>query len=215
MAHRRAQGTQQCRNQHRSSAGRNQRPYQLAKTSYQDHHVQVFYLWESMTFSERMPLHGLLLGPGTTWGPGRKGATPEQFTIPVWLNGQMTWAFLDTGCGRSLVRQAPGPETGEWMTLKCIHGDIKDYPTKVIRIEIGQKHFFCRAGVVAKLGAPLLIGRDCPIFQQLVRQREMKKGKKPVTGLAATAAAETKLPLPVGPGELAHLTNIDPSLFLI
>lgn len=65
---------------------------------------------------------------------------------------------------------------------------------------------------MVQLGAPLLIGRDCPIFPQLVRQKEMRRATETRPAPVTAASAQAKLPLPIRPGELAHLTRIDPSL---
>lgn len=68
---------------------------------------------------------------------------PEQFMLMVRLNGKLTRGLLDIGCGRTLMHKVPGLETGKRLTLKCFYGDIEDYPTKIIRVEIGQQCFFC------------------------------------------------------------------------
>lgn len=108
------------------------------------------------------------------------------------------------GCGQTLVRQAKRPETREWLALKCIHGDIKEYTTKIISLEIENVKFFCRAGVVAQLGVPVLIERDCPIFKKLVNQSK-ELGICPNMH-QIMAAEEPGIPVPVNPRELAQLT---------
>lgn len=44
-----------------------------------------------------------------------------QLVVPVGLNGKLVEAFIDTGCGRTLVRQAEGAPLAEVLQIRCIH----------------------------------------------------------------------------------------------
>lgn len=114
------------------------------------------------------------------------GGSAGRFTMEVILEGRRVQALLDSGCGRTLVRKAKGAIMGEQLTLKCIHGDVKTYPTKVIKLSIDGHCYWCRVGIVPNLDIPLLIRRDYPILTQTVE----KKGKsKTLGGLTATLGA--------------------------
>lgn len=66
------------------------------------------------------------------------GRAPGWFTLTVTLNGVNVGALIDTGCGRTLVKRAKGPFTPEILRKECIHGDIREYHTKVVTVEIGS-----------------------------------------------------------------------------
>lgn len=55
------------------------------------------------------------------------------------------------------------------------------------------------------------MGRDCPIFTQLASQGRVRSERK-TTPQPALEGEEHGIPLLVGPGELAMLTQNDPSL---
>lgn len=120
---------------------------------------------------EILPPHGLLVGPHAPGATGRKTGTQVLFTIPVNLNGKRVWAQIDTGCGRTLIRMATGTYMPEVLTIKCVHGNVKEYQTKDITLDGGgggSLQFKCRMGVVPQLDCPVLIGRYCPLFPLLL-----------------------------------------------
>lgn len=168
-----------------------------------------------------MPPHGLFLGPcfkrrnpGEPRGQEGSRKPWGRFTIEVTFENRLAQALLDTGCGRTLVKKAKGPVTGERLTLHCIHADVKTYPTKIIKIHIKGHPYWCRAGVVPHLDTALVIGQDCPIWSQLVEEQR-SYAKPPVQPTPTTRAQAEKIkasPLPVGPGEIAHPTAEDPTL---
>lgn len=92
------------------------------------------------------------------------------FILPVILNRMMVDALIDTGCGRTLVKEAKGPFTWEILHMKCIHGDVRDYKTKWVEIQVGRQPYQCRVGVVPCLDYAVFIGRDCPVIQELLRK---------------------------------------------
>lgn len=117
-----------------------------------------------------------------------------RFTVEVTLEGRQVQALLDTGCGRTLVQKVKGAITGEQVTLKCIHGDIKTYPTKVIKLYINDQTYWCMAGVVPNLDTPLLIDRDCPILCQLVEKLGNDRNPRRPTAMIGSQAEEFKGP---------------------
>lgn len=66
---------------------------------------------------------------------------------PVTLN-QIAKALIDTGCSRTPMKKAKDLFTPEVLHMQCIHGDIREYRTKVVTISIGTLTFTCRVGVV-------------------------------------------------------------------
>nr|XP_029500708.1 uncharacterized protein LOC115116365 [Oncorhynchus nerka] len=99
-----------------------------------------------------------------------------------------TSALLDSS---SMVTQAhqqwftregneePGDEE---VTVSCVHGDTKRYPTVLVRITTPKGECQIRAGAVPNLPVSILLGRDCPLFQALWRRdlgrRALEVGRK-------------------------------------
>lgn len=46
------------------------------------------------------------------------------------------------------MKKARGPLSLEVLCMQCIHGDIREYRTKVVTIGIGAQTFTCRVCVV-------------------------------------------------------------------
>ena len=63
-----------------------------------------------------------------------------------------------------------------------MHGDTRTYETCHVVVRTPRGVFTAQAGIVPHLPIPLLIGRDCPIFQTV----------EPQTGLPTTAGPSTK-----------------------
>lgn len=123
-----------------------------------------------------------------------------------------TWALLDTGY-RTLIRQAQDKKTGEQLTLKCSHGDLRSYPMKIISLTIQGRRFWCRAGIVPQLGAPVLIGWDYPVLMQLMTPQpstEEAEGTVPILNNEETR--EKAPPMPVDPSGIIRLIQQDPTL---
>lgn len=57
------------------------------------------------------------------------------------------------------------PET---LTMKCVHGIVKEYQTKKVSLDIVGLQFWCRASVVPQLDCRMLIGQECPIIRQIL-----------------------------------------------
>lgn len=138
---------------------------------------------------------------------------PEKFVMPAVLNRWAMWALIDTGCGQTLVQEAEGKCTRERLSLRCIHGDVRDYPTKLVHLELGNVQFTCRVGILSHLDALVLVGWDCPILCFLLENR-MGKRTTLLSGQAyrGQTLGNSKQDLLLGPGELAHLMQSDPML---
>ena len=51
------------------------------------------------------------------------------------------------------------------MTVSCVHSDTRRYPTTEVRLQTLRSQCQVRAGVVRGLPVPVLLGRDCALFQ--------------------------------------------------
>ena len=100
----------------------------------------------------------------TCWAQGKTGAP----TIPARVMNEDTQALLDTGSVVTLLRpNLAGGKEGGPMEVACVHGDTRTYGTCHVVIRTPYGVFTARAGIVPHLPVPLLIGRDCPIFDRL------------------------------------------------
>lgn len=81
-------------------------------------------------------------------GRAPKSTPPGHFTLQMTVNGVHVEALIDTGCGTTLIRKAKGPYTPEVLSMQCLHGDVKEYRTKIVIIGIGSHISTCRVGVV-------------------------------------------------------------------
>lgn len=120
-------------------------------------------LWPNRTLPSRLLQHELHVGQITLRYAGR---APEAEATVI-LNGVKVEAFIDMGCGRTLVRRTKGPYTPEVLRMQCIHCDIHECRTKVVTTGIGPQTFTSRVGGVSQLDCEVLIRWDCPIRTQL------------------------------------------------
>lgn len=52
--------------------------------------------------------------------------------------------------------------------MKYIYGDIKEYQTKVVSLELLGKKLCFWVRVVPQLDHPVLVGRGCPLLKELL-----------------------------------------------
>lgn len=98
----------------------------------------------------------------TCWA--HKGAAPPR--LPVKVGGRDTEALLDSGSAITLVRpEFAGRQRGAEITVSCVHGDARQYPTAKLLLQSPRGQCQVHAGVVEGLPVPVLLGRDCPLFQ--------------------------------------------------
>ncbi len=125
----------------------------------------------SATDSSRLQCHFLT----TRWA--NEGAAAPRF--PVKIGGRDTEALVDSGSMATLVRpEFAGPLMGKEISVSCIHGDTRDYPTAEISMVTPLGQFQVRAGVVECLPVPVLVGRDCQAFAAYWTDRAAE-GKRP------------------------------------
>src|SRR4029434_2005065 len=94
-------------------------------------------------------------------------------------------ALLDSGSMVSLVRtQFASAPWGEELSVSCIHGDTRKYPTSKIEVITPRGRFALQVGVVEQLPVPVLFGRDSPLFSRYwpakARDPKRRTKKRPV-----------------------------------
>uniref|UniRef100_A0AAQ4REK5 Gypsy retrotransposon integrase-like protein 1 n=1 Tax=Gasterosteus aculeatus aculeatus TaxID=481459 RepID=A0AAQ4REK5_GASAC len=99
------------------------------------------------------------------------GAT---YSVPVRIQGGIHQAMVDSGCTQSmihqrLVRHGALVEASR-VSIKCVHGDIHDYPVVPIEIRFGGKKHRVRVAVSSRLTHPLILGTDWSGFHRLAGQ---------------------------------------------
>ncbi|XP_035266158.1 uncharacterized protein LOC118223565 isoform X2 [Anguilla anguilla] len=88
-------------------------------------------------------------------------------TFPVKIGGRDTEALLDSGSMVTLIRpEFAGGSRGKAIAVACIHGDTKQYFTADIVLTTPRGSVAVRAGVVENLPVPVLVGRDCAVFDR-------------------------------------------------
>ena len=96
-----------------------------------------------------------------------KGSPAHRF--PVRVGNKDTEALLDSGSVVTLVRpEYVSSEQGNPITVTCIHGEARTYPTARLEIQSPRGHCWATVGVVEKLPVPVLIGRDCPLYARYI-----------------------------------------------
>lgn len=77
----------------------------------------------------------------------------------VVLGNKATRSLVDKGCRRTQVQQTPGPWSWQILRTKCIHGDVREYRTKVVALLLPGKCYHCQAVIVSQLDWPVLLGK--------------------------------------------------------
>ncbi|KAF7239052.1 hypothetical protein EYD10_14243 [Varanus komodoensis] len=123
------------------------------------------------------------------WWSAPVSTTPQQaWRVQARVDGKEVEALVDTGCGRTLVRQAWGSPLEKILQVKGIHGDVKPYATRWAKVEVKAKVHLCQVGVVPSLAYEVVFGRDWPHFEELVREVSSEvalAGEEEVVGLTA------------------------------
>ena len=143
------------------------------------------------------PCHYLI----TCWA--HQTAAPPKLSVKV--EGRDTEALLDSGSSINLVRpEYAGRSGGEPVTVSYIHGDTWRYPTTEVRLQTPQGQCQVRARIVKGLPVPVLLGRDCALFQRYWMERPLAEEPGPrrrrwsSRGPDPEPSAETPPP-PLGP----------------
>lgn len=84
----------------------------------------------------------------------------------VYINGQSVSALYDSGCHITLAQ----PEllhVGQQLPLACVYSDVWQVPAACLSIATKQHSWPLKAGVDKGLMLTLLVGLDCPTFEDL------------------------------------------------
>ena len=133
-----------------------------------------------------------------------QGAAPPR--LPVKVEGRDTEALLDSGSAITLIRpEYAGRSGGVAVMVSCVHGNTRRYPTTGVRLQTPRGQCQVRVGVVRGLLVPVLLGRDCALFQSYWQggaplpeepRRRRARGNRgsPLPVCVVTTESETELP---------------------
>ncbi len=98
--------------------------------------------------------------------------TAGGYQIPVSIKGGTYWALVDSGCNQTSIHQSlvqpEALDTSCMVRVRCVHGDIAEYPVVHLAIQFrGQKHNV-EVAVNPHLRHPLILGTNWPSFKVLL-----------------------------------------------
>ncbi len=107
--------------------------------------------------------------------PDSPGAAPDQagqYQIPVSIKGGTYQALVDSGCNQTSIHQSliqqRALDTGRKVKVRCVHGDVANYPLVPVSIKFRGKIHRLEVAVNSHLKHPLILGTDWPAFTQLL-----------------------------------------------
>ncbi len=107
--------------------------------------------------------------------PDSPGAGPDQagqYQIPVSIKGGTYQALVDSGCNQTSIHQSliqqRALDTGRKVKVRCVHGDVADYPLVPVLIKFQGKMHRMEVAVNSHLKHPLIFGTDWPGFHSIV-----------------------------------------------
>ncbi len=107
--------------------------------------------------------------------PDSPGAAPDQagqYQIPVSIKGGTYQALVDSGCNQTSIHQSliqqRALDTGRKVKVRCVHGDVANYPLVPVSIKFREKKHRMEVAVNSHLKHPLILGTDWPAFTQLL-----------------------------------------------
>ncbi|XP_039904754.1 uncharacterized protein LOC120744423 [Simochromis diagramma] len=121
----------------------------------------------------------------------RSNADPEQGSdksikmSQIEVNGVLLNALLDSGSSRSLIHSDFAPpnivRTSDTISICCVHGDEKRYPTADIYIKVQDQMYLLNVGVVNSLPYSAVLGRDLPVLFDLLESEQTEECNVAVT----------------------------------
>lgn len=121
----------------------------------------------------------------------RSNADPEQESdksikmSQIEVNGVLLNALLDSGSSRSLIHSDFAPpnivRTSDTISICCVHGDEKRYPTADIYIKVQDQMYLLNVGVVNSLPYSAVLGRDLPVLFDLLESEQTEECNVAVT----------------------------------
>ncbi|XP_075761935.1 uncharacterized protein LOC142819360 [Pelodiscus sinensis] len=136
-------------------------------------HGACFECGQEGHFRRECPFMDCSVGRASTTGKRPPRAGPPRLTLQVSLDGRATGALVDSGCNQTRIREEEAPrgrEGGPPVTVQCIHGEVRRYPTRWVQIGEGPSRTRCRVAVAPHLAYPVILGRDWPGFRQAIQQ---------------------------------------------
>ncbi|XP_047217803.1 uncharacterized protein LOC124866168 [Girardinichthys multiradiatus] len=107
------------------------------------------------------------------------------------VNGVTLNALLDSGSSRSLVHSDFIPpnsvRTDDKISICCVHGDKKRYPTADIYIKVRDQMYLVHVGVVSVLPYAAVLGCDLPVLFDLLESDHIQESHLAVTRAQAKA----------------------------
>ncbi len=107
--------------------------------------------------------------------PDSPTAAPDQagqYQIPVSIKGGTYQALVDSSCNQTSIHQSLMQQRALDMSRKvkvrCVHGDVADYPLVPVSIKFRGKTHRMEVAVNSHLKHPLILGTDWPAFTQLL-----------------------------------------------
>ncbi len=107
--------------------------------------------------------------------PDSPGAAPDQaghYQIPVSIKGGTYQALVDSGCNQTSIHQSlmqqRALDTSHKVKVRCVHGEVVDYPLVPVSIKFRGKMHRVEVAVNSHLKHPLILGTDWPGFTQLL-----------------------------------------------
>ncbi|KAL1282690.1 hypothetical protein QQF64_001493 [Cirrhinus molitorella] len=149
--------------------------------------------------------------------------------VEVRVNGHPFEAILDSGSTVSLVNPAvlaPRPDTKARLAITCVHGDTQEVAARRVTISAASGAWPIEVGIVKDLPVPVLLGRDWPGFDQLLRtasqpaspsgsrrrpSRQRGGRRRPVL-LASDSARDDRTQLAALASSSPVVVDIDPQL---
>ncbi|CAI5648356.1 uncharacterized protein LOC112843270 isoform X1 [Oreochromis niloticus] len=101
------------------------------------------------------------------------------------VNGVLLNALFDSGSSRSLIHSDFAPPnivlTSDTISICCVHGDEKRYPTADIYIKVQDQMYLLNVGVVNSLPYSAVLGRDLPVLFDLLESEQSEECNVVVT----------------------------------
>ncbi len=101
--------------------------------------------------------------------PDSLGAAPDQagqYQIPVSIKVGTYQALVDSGCNQTSIHQSlmqqRALDTSRKVKVRCVHGDVTDYPLVPVSITFQGKTHRMEVAVNSHLKHPLILGTDWP-----------------------------------------------------
>ncbi|XP_057214591.1 uncharacterized protein LOC130569165 [Triplophysa rosa] len=94
------------------------------------------------------------------------------YQIPVSIRGGTYQALVDSGCNQTSIHQSliqvVALDTGRMVKVRCVHGDVVNYPLVPLTIKFRGQNHSVEVAVNKHLRYPLILGTNWPMFSILL-----------------------------------------------